>query len=380
MRIALVHSFYSSGLPSGENRVVEDQAELLAEHGHDVQLVGVSTDKEQQRPFFRLRSAVRVMRRTGFDPVPILNEFRPEIVHVHNVFPNVGSQWLKRWNGPIVMSIHNFRAGCSNGMLLRDGVICHECIAPTIKWSPAVKHGCYRNSRMATLPVAVSRSGFRDDLIASGLTAVTTSNASDLLFRQMTDGEIPSVVIPNFVVDHTVARPGGIGERRGWIVASRLSAEKGVAELADDWPAVEELLVIGDGPDLTRVRRAADGKPGIQLVPAMSRSEMRKAFTRRLGLIFPSRWHEVAPQVVVEAMCAGLPIVAFAENDIASLVTEAGAGESYSGATDLRRALHDVSGEWSTYSANARLKYETEWTPTSWLNRTMRLYAQEVGK
>jgi hypothetical protein len=36
MRILILHSRYLSGSTSGENRVVEDEARLLREAGHDV--------------------------------------------------------------------------------------------------------------------------------------------------------------------------------------------------------------------------------------------------------------------------------------------------------------------------------------------------------
>ena len=45
MRIAVVHSFYRSDSPSGENQVVAQQVELLREAGHDVLLVARSSDE-----------------------------------------------------------------------------------------------------------------------------------------------------------------------------------------------------------------------------------------------------------------------------------------------------------------------------------------------
>jgi len=194
----------------------------------------------------------------------------------------------------------------------------------------------------------------------------------------MTGGQIPSVVIPNFVDDHAAARSQERDVRTGWVVVSRLSAEKGVAELVDIWPEVEDLLVIGDGPELARVRHAVEHKPRVRIVRTMPRSELRRVFSEKTGLIFPSRWHEVAPQVVVEAMCAGLPVVVFSDSDVASDVIEAGAGQCYSGAAELRRALADVRDEWASYSANARLKYEAEWTPARWLDRILSLYRREA--
>ena len=56
---------------------------------------------------------------------------------------------------PVVATMHNYRLVCSNGMFFRDGAVCHDCT----KGLPvrAVVHGCYRDSRAATVPVALAR-------------------------------------------------------------------------------------------------------------------------------------------------------------------------------------------------------------------------------
>ena len=44
LRIALVHSFYRSDSPSGENAMVEAQAAALRRRGHEVRLLAASSD------------------------------------------------------------------------------------------------------------------------------------------------------------------------------------------------------------------------------------------------------------------------------------------------------------------------------------------------
>lgn len=376
MRVALIHSVYSSSMPSGENKVVIDQADLLASRGVDVTLFQVSTDDEQDRVLYGPLTAARVMLRRGRSPLPTLRTFAPEVVHVHNTFPNIGSRWLRSWTGPTVLSVHNFRAGCSNGLLMRDGRICHECVEPSPRWLPAIRHACYRDSRAATLPVAVSRAGFQADLVQAGVTAVTTSESSDRLFRVMTRNRIPSSVIPNFVADHSGPDIPGRTTRRGWIVVSRLSAEKGVLELVRDWPDHQDLTVIGDGPQLVQIQELASSRPWISVLASVPREELRGFLATHVGLVFPSRWHEVAPQVVVEAMCAGLPVLAYVGNDVAPLVVSSRAGLSYCDSESLSAALAEVEESWDAFHRSARSTYESEWTPDAWFERTMALYSR----
>jgi len=35
-----------------------------------------------------------------------------------------GSNWLKRWSGPLVATLHNYRPACAAGTLFRDGKVC----------------------------------------------------------------------------------------------------------------------------------------------------------------------------------------------------------------------------------------------------------------
>ena len=45
MRILLVHNQYRSGTPSGENRVVDQEGEVLVRAGHEVRRFGRSSDE-----------------------------------------------------------------------------------------------------------------------------------------------------------------------------------------------------------------------------------------------------------------------------------------------------------------------------------------------
>ena len=48
MKISVVHSYYSSATPSGENFMVDSQVAALTEAGHDVQLIALRTDDLQR--------------------------------------------------------------------------------------------------------------------------------------------------------------------------------------------------------------------------------------------------------------------------------------------------------------------------------------------
>ena len=375
VRIALVHSFYSARQPSGENDVVERQLQLLEKAGHYVRLFARATDGDDQSVLFKSRAGFRVATGIGGDPSSELREFNPDVVHVHNLFPNFGTQWIRRWQGPVVVSLHNYRAVCSRGDLYRDGAHCEDCA--TFGNHRALVHGCYRDSRLATLPLAISRSNFQRDVLMAADAVVTTSSTSDAEMKRLIDVPLTTRLIPNPGPDEGV-KPVRGAFRSGWIAMGRLSPEKGFIELIESWPAEESLDLVGSGPIADQITTAIRGT-GITFKKSMTLDELRDGLRGYLGLVFPSRWIEVAPQVVVEAMRVGLPVIAYEGNGVSSLVSESKTGLTYHDAGSLVRAIDTISADVDEFSSRAFNYYRERWDPRQWLTSTMELYRDITG-
>ena len=86
----------------------------------------------------------------------LVDNFKPDIVHVHNTFPLISPSifYAVGKKSAMVLTLHNYRLFCSNGMLLRSGKICKKCIDKR-SVLPAIRYGCYRESRIATIPLAL---------------------------------------------------------------------------------------------------------------------------------------------------------------------------------------------------------------------------------
>lgn len=370
MRIAIVHSFYSSSQPSGENRVVEDQVSLLRQAGHEVALVARQTDTEELKPFYQARAASWVATGRGSDPTGELQEFGPDVVHVHNLFPNFGTRWLHAWQGPIVASIHNYRFICSTGTLFRNERVCFEC--PQHGDAHALMHRCYRDSTFATLPLVISRSGNRSRVLARADAVVATSSWSEAVLRRYTPASVQWTLIPNSGPDDGV-NPRFGQDRARWLALGRFSPEKGFEQLLECWPRGYELDVIGDGTRSREVTAIASRK-GVMVESSITREELRERLPTYLGLVFPSRWLEVAPQVVVEAMRVGLPVIAYEANGVSGLVQSTGTGRSYGDESSLQSALDQTQEDLDRYSQRAYDHYRRFWRPSVWLDSMTRLY------
>lgn len=373
VRIALVHSFYSSRWPSGENVVVESQAQALRDAGHEVLLLGRHTDDLQVQPGYGARAATRVMTGRGGDPTRYLQAFAPDVVHVHNLFPNIGTQWLEQWPGPVVATVHNFRSMCANGLLFRDGQVCTEC-PDGDPWA-ALRHSCYRGSRLATLPLAVKNSrGIVGDAVLSRADRIVVllAGVASILERYGLD-LTRTRVIPHFVSDVTPA-VAPTPTTQAWVVVGRLTPEKGVASLVSEWPPGVRLDVVGEGSEATKL--TADG---VQLLGNMDRDELRRRLPSYTGLILPSVSLESAlPQTAMEALEAGVPIVARSGSLAAMDLKDTGAAVLWDDHGPIAPMLDRVRHGGASMRARARAVYETNYMPAAWIESLISCYHEVI--
>ena len=341
MKITAVHSFYSSDSSSGENLAVEAQTQALADRGHEVNVVGRWTDDLEGASGYRLRSSLRVATGSDLGGRSLPAATGPEhVLLVHNLFPNFGATWLRSWPGPVVTMLHNFRYLCANGLLLRKGHQCQLCVGRST-W-PALRFACYRDSRLATVPLAIAN--------RRGSQHVTPLSRADVVVAQSerahsiyaSAGTERLSLVPGFGPGTSV--PNDSAARSGWAFVGRLTPEKGLLPLMRTWPAGIRLDVIGDGPDRLGAEREAGND--VRFVGAIPHSEIVDRLSRYRGLVFPGICAEGAhPMVVREALAAGTPIVAAEGSSAADVVEIYGGGATYvsTDRASLRSALDVVT-------------------------------------
>ena len=365
-----MHSFYRGGQPSGENLAVAAQIEALGQAAVEVALVGRWSDREVRHPWDPVRVALITATGRGGDPTGELGSLRPDLVHIHNLFPTMGTRWLGQWQGPIVATVHNYRPLCANGLLLRDGHFCNDCLSHGTLH--AVRHGCYRDSRVATVPLAVATAG-------GARRNPVLQRADAVVFLSQTQREI--YVDAGLDVGRTHVIPNGIPDvafdvstaRQGWMFAGRLTPEKGLAALLSIWPDTEPLVVWGTGPLAAQMQAIA---PGAVRWCAGDQADVARALKGAEGLVFPSLAMEVHPTVVIEALRAGTPIVAREATVAAALVERFGVGAVYDGgAPSLRSALAFCRQGGSSLRTAARDCYVRNFTQDRWVEDLKSLYS-----
>lgn len=344
------------------------QVSALRAAGHEVELVPQFTDDRERRKAYPLGAAATVATGRGPDPLDMLNRFQPEIVHVHNLFPNFGRKWVVRWAGPIVATMHNFRPLCPAATFYRDGQVCTDCLLRRKAW-PAVQHACYRGSRLRTLPLAVSTRFEADPLLRRANRIVVLNEKMAQLYAQAGVGRDRIVRVPNFLAD---APPAGIGGN-AWLYVGRLSPEKGILELLAEWPSGQRLRIVGDGPLLDKARAMAP--LGVSVLGRQPPQRVGQLLRDSIGLVFPSRWFEGFPMVYLEALASGTPVLAWPVSAVAGMVREQGTGRI---AGELVSSLELAAREFPSLRAHCRSVFESRFTEQAWLGAIRSVYLDSI--
>jgi glycosyltransferase involved in cell wall biosynthesis len=376
-RIAVIHSYYSSREPSGENLAVESEITALRRAGHDVAVIARRTDDLQSEVGYPVRSAFRVATGHGASGRRQLDDFRPDLVRVHNLFPNFGRRWLGRLDAPYVAILHNYRPLCANGYLFRSGELCTLC-PDGRRWS-GVRHGCFHGSALTTLPVAIgNRRGVDHDAVLRGASRVfaLTEGQRDV-YRRFGFDHPRFEVWPNFLPDDL--DPGDAGDGRvedSWLYVGRLSPEKGVLRLVREWPAsAPPLVVMGAGPERAAVEAAAAERRNVEFAGRVDRGEVLDRMRQSIGLVLPSLWFEGLPLVYVEALAAGLPVLVIEPCAIAAEVERDGTGWSTDWA-HLASAVELAATTRSDVAPRCRMAFERAYTERIFRERVVQLLAE----
>jgi glycosyltransferase involved in cell wall biosynthesis len=317
MRVLIAHSRYLSGSTSGENRMAEDEAKLLADAGHDVRLWSPEPDVGSR--FDVVKTGASAVWAPQRDLRTVIRGHRAQIVHFHNLFPTLSPAALRTAHAEgaaVCITLHNYRLMCLPATFLRDGAVCELCLGK-VPWR-GVRYRCYRDSAAGSAALATS------------LTLHRTANTFDRVTRFF--------AVSGFVRDKYVEAgfdPGRVRVKRNfaWETArrvgageyflylGRLSPEKGVETLLEAWRAAPgKLLVVGGGPDADALRRAAPA--GVEFAGEVDSGAVAAIVAKARALLVPSRWFEAAPRGITEAYAAGVPVLASRIGALEEAVTD----------------------------------------------------------
>jgi glycosyltransferase involved in cell wall biosynthesis len=131
-------------------------------------------------------------------------------------------------------------------------------------------------------------------------------------------------VLTHYVPAEELAGGSRAHQGRYLLAVGRLSPEKGL-DVAVEAAALAgvPLWIAGDGPSAPEVAAQVDRlQAPVQLLGQVSRPELPALLRGAAGLVLSSRSHEFSPFSVLEAMGAGLPVLATRSGGVPELIGE----------------------------------------------------------
>jgi glycosyltransferase involved in cell wall biosynthesis len=315
MRILFIHNRYRH--EGGEDVALDLEVRLLEQKGHAVgKLIFDNEGKDGLGQ--KLRRGVQALysQRSARMTARAIREFRPDVLHVHNLFFTASPSVIRvaaKLGVPVVLTLHNYRLICANALLLRENVVCTLCVQKTFPLA-GIRYKCYRGSAAETgLVTAVT--GLHK-LIRTWQTKVdayiTLTGFARTRFAasSMAAAGDKLRLLPNFIFDPGPGKPPG--ERNGYyLFVGRISPEKGVRTMLDAFSGSGyPLLIIGDGPEKAALETAYHSYPNIRFAGKKPGNEVLAAMKECRALIFPSIWYEGLPFTIIEAFATGTPVIA----------------------------------------------------------------------
>jgi glycosyltransferase involved in cell wall biosynthesis len=392
MKILIVHNSYQQ--PGGEDVVFKQEHQLLALAGHEV--VTYQRSNWEVAEYSGLRR-IELLTKTIWATdtkhkfARLLDQEKPDLVHVHNTFVMVSPAIFSACSEadvPVVQTLHNFRLFCPAATFFRDGHICEECVSHSL-WR-GVAHGCYRDSRSATAAVAMMLAVHRRRLTWEREIDcyIALSQCAKAKFIESGLPKERIFVKPNFVHPD----PGEHSNRGEYVLSvGRLSPEKRVSTMLAAWNRLRSsnipLVILGGGPELERLRNEARsrGLTNVDFRGHVTRAETLTMMKNARFLVFPSEWYENFPMTIIESFACGIPVICSRMGAMREIVQ------------DGRTGLHFTTGDsadlaekvaWAWYhpeltermGCDARREFEAKYTAEKNYPLLLEIYRRALSR
>jgi glycosyltransferase involved in cell wall biosynthesis len=314
-RVLLLHNRYR--FEGGEERSLALQQRALSNAGIEHRLLERRSAEASQ-----VQAAAALLRGgAGEDEVAAATrELGADVVHAHNMQPLIGPRGLaaaRAAGAGVVLHLHNARLFCAIGVAARDGGPCFRCRGRNT--IPGLVLNC-RESLPEAAAYAAGLALHQPLALESTDRFVAPSRwAAGQLARLGVPAERLDV-LPHYLPAEELAPDSRAHQGRYVLAAARLSPEKGL-DLAIDAAsrAGVPLWIAGDGPAKAELGRLASGTP-VELLGPVPRDRMPALLRGAAALVLSSRYHEFSPFAVLEAMGAGVPVVATRSGGVPELI------------------------------------------------------------
>jgi glycosyltransferase involved in cell wall biosynthesis len=384
MKVLLVHNAY--GAFSGEEAFLRAQKKLLEERGHQVvsfrrssaQISNMRWGKTQAffSGIYSLRSRGRMRR--------LLLRTRPDIVHIHNLYPFISPSVLgvcRRMCVPVVMTVHNYRLICPTGLFMVKGQVCRRCTGGREFW--CVLHNCTggwaKSIGYAARNFAARKWQFYRRNVARYM-ALT-----DFQRQQLVQGGFPVEridVVPNMIDTVNTSPSSTPGSYVGYV--GRISPEKDIPTLMNAARICTSIRFQAAGSYDSVSNLVAQLPNNFDFLGHLRKERLALFYAESRIVVLCSVCYEGFPTMILEAMAAGKPVVCSKIGGLPEIVEEGVTGLLFrpGDAQDLAekiRYLWDRPDLCRKMGQAGREKVLREYSVQKYYERLMAVYERALG-
>lgn len=296
MKFIIIHNQYSR--QGGEETVVELQKTLLTQNGHTV--IQYSRRHGEVGKIASLftslhnRKAIREIR-------AVVTAQKPDVAIIHNLFPIISAAILPvlhKMGVRTIMTLHNYRLVCPNGLFYTHGNVCERCatsgnmlncalqrcegsLLGSIAWSI---RGAWSKKALHSIDKFMALSTFQKEKITK------YSNYDPSKFE----------IVPNCI--NSQSMPTSDAAKQDYVgFVGRLSKEKGIELLFETARLLpnQQFKIAGQKAEnctLTNI------PTNVELVGQLDKQQLADFYTAARSIVLTSSCYEGFPLTVLEAM------------------------------------------------------------------------------
>lgn len=305
-----------------------------------------------------------------------------DIAHLHNIYHQISPSILnvlKKFNIPVIMTLHDYKLICGNYTLLNNGKICESCKGG--KYYRILQKRCKGsliNNVLITLEMYLHHKIFhlydKVDLFISPSRFLINK------FREMGfKGRM--VYLPNFI-DTSSYLPNYDHEGKNIVCFGRISREKGIHTLIE---AVKDMNVqvkiIGDGPEKIKLEEKVkkENINNVEFLGYKRNEELKNEIRKSMFVVVPSQWYENNPYSIIETFALGKPVIGARIGGIPELVKDHITGFTFEAGDikDLKDKINLLLNNKNLIQVmgrNARKFVEAELNPEKYYNYLLEYY------
>lgn len=309
MKIFQVHNRYR--FYGGEDAVVDEEARLLKSYGNEV----IQIIRDNNKELILFKDKLKTLANISYSKkvfeimeANILKYGKPDVVHVHNIFPLWTYSIFDYFdikNIPIIMSLHNYRLIWDQlGLFKKD----------------RDKYGYFQDSFIKSFLISKLINKKKNLLNkVSKFITLTEFTKKEFSLNGLPINKL--IIKPNFLnsIDSKIIP---IIKKNRAIYASRISKEKGILTLINAFRNINiELDVLGDGTMLNKIKKK-NLNNRIKFYGSLERNETSKFINKSKFIVVPSECYEGFPMTILEAFREGTLVLASNVGSIKSIIKD----------------------------------------------------------